>query len=94
MNGRVNAAGCSPSQRVLGRGLRLPCVLADNACRPPLRGRVVSDKPFSERTAVVKAAQTPMQHRRFNQSLSRALLARSRADGARHASDVYQTGDQ
>eukprot|EP00959_Pyramimonas_sp_CCMP1952_P309594 6479213-Pyramimonas_sp.AAC.1 len=35
-----------------------------------------------------------MQHLSFNQSLSRAPLARSRADGARHASDVHQTGDQ
>eukprot|EP00959_Pyramimonas_sp_CCMP1952_P026136 548508-Pyramimonas_sp.AAC.1 len=35
-----------------------------------------------------------MQHRRFNQSLSRALLARSLAGGAQQACDVYQTGDQ
>eukprot|EP00959_Pyramimonas_sp_CCMP1952_P398019 8339571-Pyramimonas_sp.AAC.1 len=42
----------------------------------------------------MKAAQTSMQHLRSNQSLSRALLARSRADRAQHASDVYQPGDQ
>eukprot|EP00959_Pyramimonas_sp_CCMP1952_P012417 262238-Pyramimonas_sp.AAC.1 len=87
MNSQVNSTGYSPSQWVLWRGLRPPCVLLDNAGRLPLHGRIVSDKPFSGRIAVMKAAQTSMQHLRFSRLLSRALLARSRADGAQRASD-------
>eukprot|EP00959_Pyramimonas_sp_CCMP1952_P346377 7254340-Pyramimonas_sp.AAC.1 len=94
MNSQVNSAGYSPSQLVLGRGLRLPYCLLDNAGRLSLRERIVSDKPFPERIATVEAAQISTQQLRFNESLSRALLARSRADGARRASDVYQAGDQ
>eukprot|EP00959_Pyramimonas_sp_CCMP1952_P105958 2215439-Pyramimonas_sp.AAC.1 len=54
-----------------------------------LRERVVTDKQFSGRITMVEAGQGSIQHLRSNQSLSRALLARSRADSARRASGVY-----
>ena len=44
MNSAVNQSGYSLSQWVLGRGLRLPYVLMDNAGRLSLHERVVSDK--------------------------------------------------
>eukprot|EP00959_Pyramimonas_sp_CCMP1952_P013223 279039-Pyramimonas_sp.AAC.1 len=59
MNSRANAGGCSQAQWALGRELRLPYCLLDNAGRLSLHGRFVSDEPFPVRIAIVEAAQGP-----------------------------------
>ena len=94
MNSSINESGYSPSQWVLGRGLRLPYCLLDQAGRLSLHERVVSDKPFSERIGMMQMAAQSVANLRHNQTLSRAILARSRAEGAQHIDTTYQMGDQ
>ena len=52
----INEPGDSPSQWVLGKGIKLPYGLLDSASRPSLHERVNADPRFSERVALMSAA--------------------------------------
>ena len=56
VNGAINESGYSPSQWVLGRGIKLPYSLLDSASRLSLHKRVNADPQFSERVAHVRSA--------------------------------------
>ena len=86
-------AGTPPAQWVLGRGLRLPYTLLDQTGRLSLHERVARDRAFSERIAMMSAAQRSITSLRYDRALSRAVLARSRAHGADPARQLFQVGD-
>ena len=81
------------TQWVLGRGLRLPDTLLDPTGRLSLHERVTRDRAFSERIAMMSAAQRSITSLRYDRALSRAVLARSRAHGADPARQLFQVGD-
>ena len=81
-NSAIDDSGYSPAQWVLGRGLRLPYTLLHQTGRLSLHERVTRDRAFSERIAMMSAAQRSITSLRYDRALSRAVLARSRAHGA------------
>ena len=83
-------AGYSLAQWVLGRRLRLPYTLLDQTGRLSLHERVTRDRAFSERIAMMSAAQRSITSLRYDRALSRAVLARSRAHGADPARQLFQ----
>ena len=92
-NSAIIDSGYSPAQWVLGRGLRLPNTLLDQTERLSLHERVTRDRAFSERIAMMSAAQRSITSLRYERALSRAVLARSRAHGADPARQLFQVGD-
>ena len=92
-NSAIDDSGYSPAQWVLGRGLRLPYTLLDQTGRLSLHERVTRDRAFSERIAMMSAAQRSITSLRYDRALSRAVLARSRAHGADPARQLFQVGD-
>ena len=94
VNSAVNESGYSPGQWVLGKGIKLPYSLLDSAGRLSLHERVNADPQFSERVALMSAAQRSVTALRYSRTLSRAILARSRIHGAEPARSQYQIGDQ
>ena len=92
-NSALDDSGYSPAQWVLGRGLRLPYTLLDQTRRLSLHERVTRDRAFSERIAMMSAAQRSITSLRYDRALSRAVLARSRAHGADPARQLFQVGD-
>ena len=56
-NSRVNDTGYSPSQWVLGRGVKLPYNTLSNSSRLSLHTRHTADNNFAERVAMMSAAQ-------------------------------------
>ena len=92
-NSAIDDSGYSSAQCVLGRGLRLPYTLLDQTGRLSLHERVTRDRAFSERIAMMSAAQRSITSLRCDRALSRAVLARSRAHGADPARQLFQVGD-
>ena len=92
-NSAIDDSGYSPAQWVLGWGLRLPYTLLDQTGRLSLHERVTRDRAFSERIAMMSAAQRSITSLRYDRALSRAVLARSRAHGADPARQLFQVGD-
>ena len=77
-NSMVNDSGYSPAQWVLGRGLKLPYDLLSQSSKLSLHSRVVEDKSFAERIAMMSAAQRSAIALKYSKSLSHAITARSR----------------
>ena len=71
-NSAIDDSGYSPAQWVLGRGLRLPYTLLDQTERLSLQERVTRDGAFSERIAMMSAAQRSITSLRYDRALSRA----------------------
>ena len=94
LNSRIGESGFSPSQWVIGRGVRLPYSLLSNMGRLSLHERLEDDVPFQNRVAMISAAQRAVSSVEFNRALSRAALARSRASGADPVQTVFSIGDQ
>ena len=92
-NSAIDVTGYSLAQWVLGRGLRLPYTLVDQTGRLSLHERDTRDRAFSERIAMMSAAQRSITSLRYGRALSRAVLARSRAHGAHPARQLFQIGD-
>ena len=88
-NSAFDDSGYSPAQWVLGRGLRLPYTLLDQTGRLSLHERVTRDRAFSERIAMMSAAQRSITSLRYDRALSRAVIARSRAHGADPARPAF-----
>ena len=55
--------------------------------------RVTRGRTFSERIAMMSAAQRSITSLRYDRALSRAVLARSRAHGADPTRQLFQVGD-
>ena len=89
-NSAINDSGYSPAQWVLGRGLRLPYTLLDQTGK---LSRVTKYRAFSERIAMMSAAQRSITSLRYDRALSRAVLAKSRAHFADPARQLFQVGD-
>ena len=94
VNSSINSSGYSPAQWVLGRGMKLPYNLLDQSGRLSLHERVTSEPEFAERISLMSAAQRSVVALRYNRTLSRAILARSRITGATPAQLQFQVGDQ
>ena len=82
-NSAIDDSGNSPAW-VLGRGLRL-----DQTDRLSQHERITRDRAFSERIAMMSAAQKSVTSLRHDRTLLRAVLARSRAHGADPARDLF-----
>ena len=78
-NSAIDDSRYSPAQWYLGRGLRLPYTLLDQTVRLSVHERVTRDRTFSERIAMISAAQRSITSVRYDRARSRAVLARSRA---------------
>ena len=78
-NSAIDDSEYSPAQWVLGRRLRLPYTLLDQTGRLSLHERVTRDRAFSERIAMMSAAQRSITSLRYDRALSRAVLASSTA---------------
>ena len=94
VNSAVNESRFSPSQWVLGRGLRLPYNMLSQTGSLDLQTRHVTDKPFSERVAMLASAQRAHLALRYSRSLSHAITARHRGGPALPAQARFQLGDQ
>ena len=70
VNSAINESGYSPSQWVLGKGIKLPYSLLDSAGRLSLHERVNADPQFSERVALMSAAQRSVTALRYSRTLS------------------------
>ena len=64
-NSAIDDSGYSPAQWVLGRGLRLPYTLLDQTERLSLHERLTRDRAFSERIAMMSAAQRTITSLRY-----------------------------
>ena len=80
VNSRVGKNGYSPSQWMLGRGLPLPYDLIDAAHRLSLHERISEDKGFEDRIGMMAAAQRALTTLRHSTAMSKAFLARPRAN--------------
>ena len=67
--------------------------LLEQTGRLSLHERVTTDRAFSERIAMMSAAQRSITSLRYDRALSRAVHARSRARGADPARQLFQVGD-
>ena len=67
-NSAIDDSGYSPAQWVLGRGLRLPYTLLDQTGRLFLHERVTRDRAFSERIAMMSAAQRSITSLRYDRA--------------------------
>ena len=81
-NSAIDDSGYSPAQWVLGRGLRLPKTLLDQTVRLSLH-----------ELTMMSAAQRSITSLRYDRALSRAVLARSQAQVADPARQLFQVGD-
>ena len=77
-NSRVNASGFSPSQWVLGRGMRMPWSLLNGASRLAELSKAETDPVFSQRLGLLSACKRAFEVLDSNARLRRAWLARSR----------------
>ena len=77
-NSRVNASGYSPSQWVLGRGMRMPWSLLDRAGQLAEHQRALDNPDFSKRLGMLTAARRAFEVLDTSQRLRRAWLGRSR----------------
>ncbi|CAE8634312.1 unnamed protein product, partial [Polarella glacialis] len=89
-NARVDETGYSPSQWVLGCGIRLPYRL--RGCNLALQSRMEQDHTFADRVAMQSAAQRSAVGLHYSRALSRAFLARARTSQPAAAS--FAVGDQ
>ena len=94
VNNAINESGYSPSQWVLGRGIRLPYDMLTPGAKLSLHCKHTTDKSFSERIAMIAAAQRSTAALRYSKSLSHAITARSRGDKALPVQARFQLGDQ
>ena len=69
VNSQVDESGYSPSQWVLGRGIRLPYNLQSQTGRLSSRARRTQDRSFAERLAALAAAQRPIIALRHSRAL-------------------------
>ncbi|CAE8625872.1 unnamed protein product [Polarella glacialis] len=91
-NCQVNQSGYSPSQWVLGRGLNLP-----RSLRSPdlaLHSRAQDDPTFARRLGIQAAAQRSLAGLRYSRALSRAFLARPRAESSEPSQLHFDVGDE
>ena len=93
-NSAENGTGYSPSQWVLGRGIRLPYNMLSNSSRLSLHTRHTADKRFAERVAMMSSAQRAHIAMRYSKSISHAITARHRGDRALPPQVRFQLGDQ
>ena len=77
-NSRVNASGYSPSQWVLGRGMRLPWSLLDRAGQLAEQQKALDHPDFSQRLGMLTAARRAFEVLDTSQKLRKAWLGRSR----------------
>ncbi|CAE8719458.1 unnamed protein product [Polarella glacialis] len=89
-NARVDETGYSPSQWVLGCGIRLPYQLWGSNLA--LQSRMEQDHTFADRVATQAAAQRSTVGLHYSRALSRAFLARARTSQPAAAS--FAVGDQ
>ncbi|CAE8601098.1 unnamed protein product [Polarella glacialis] len=89
-NSRVNETGFSPSQWVLGAGIRLPHNLWSDHLT--LHSRLQEDPTFQHRLAIQAAAERSLAGLRFSRAISKAFLARARTQ-TEPAETNFQVGD-
>lgn len=93
-NSGVGEKCYSVSQWVLGRGISLPYDLMDEAHRFSLHERICENKRFEDRIGMMAAAQRALTSLRHNTAMSKAFLARSRANISAPGDTMYNVGDQ
>ena len=94
LNSRIGVGGFSPSQWVLGRGLRLPYDLMSNHKKLALQLRARDDPDFSDRLQMVAAANRAATAAHYHRGLAKAFLARSRIKESLPAQHKFECGDQ
>ena len=78
-NTAIGDSGHSPSQRVLGRSLRLPFQLQSRASQLASHQRHRDDFAYQRRVAMLAEAQRSIISTKYNEALSRAFLSRARS---------------
>ena len=94
MNSAIDESGYSPSQWVLGRGIKLPYQLMSERSRLALHSRNTTDRNFRERIAMLAASQRSMVALQYSAAISKAMVARSRAESGQPSSLKHTIGDQ
>lgn len=94
LNSRIGVGGFSPSQWVLGRGLRLPYDLMSNHKKLALQLRARDDPDFSDRLQMLAAANRAATAAHYHRGLAKAFLARSRIKESLPAQHKFECGDQ
>ena len=79
---------------VLAPGIRLPYNMLSQTGRLDLHARHTTDKPFSERVAMMVSGQHTHLALRYSTSLSHTITARNRGDRSLQAQARFQLGDQ
>ena len=77
-NSRINASGFSPSQWVLGKGMRMPWSLLTGAGRLAELSKAETNPAFSQRLGILTAAKRAFEVLDTSARLRRAWLSRSR----------------
>jgi hypothetical protein len=94
MNSAIDESGYSPSQWVLGRGIKLPYQLMSERSRLSLHSRANTDRSFKERIAMLAASQRSMVALQYSTAISKAMVARSRTESGQPSSLKFSIGDQ
>ena len=95
MNSAVDESGYSPSQWVLGRGIKLPYQLMSERSRLSLHSRATTDRSFRDRIAMLAASQQSMMVAlQYSTAISKAMVARSWADSGQPSALKFSIGDE
>ena len=94
LNSAIDESGYSPSQWVLGRGIKLPYQLMSERARLSLHSRTTTDRSFRERIAMLAASQRSMVALQYSTAISKAMVSRSRAEAGQPSSLRFSIGDQ
>ena len=92
-NSRITSSGYSPSQWVLGIGIRLPHSLLSNHSHLSLQTRAATDDAFNDRIQLLSTARSAVISSQYSRQLSKAMLARSRAPTSSPVQQLYSIGD-
>ena len=93
-NTSIGDSGHSPSQRVLGRSLRLPFQLLSRASQLASHQGHRDDIAYQRCVAMLAEAQRSIISNRYNKALSRAFLSRARSANNSPSQVRFAVGDQ
>ena len=91
-NQQIGERGYSPSQWVLGRGLRLPADLLSPMGRFDVAIRAADQPKFLQRLTLMSAAQRALAAQRCSRALATAASSRSRGEAVQ--TSHFKVGDQ